>query len=119
MLIWASSEAWSLQLWPPLISSGCWELISVLSCSPKDVPAGPAGGAEDGFFVPPTKGTSPAQVTSQVFDFFSETFYLNAASFFFFFLPDLVLTNIHLCAQHRNSLRGLRVMSVCICTVLI
>lgn len=72
MLIWASSEAWSLQLWPPLISSGCWELISVLSCSPKDVPAGPAGGAEDGFFVPPTKGTSPAQVTSQVFDFFQK-----------------------------------------------
>lgn len=58
-------------------------LCSVLF--PQDVPAGPAGGAEDGFFVPPTKGTSPAQVTSQVFDFFSETFYLNAASFFFFF----------------------------------
>lgn len=29
---------------------------------PQDVPAGPAGAAEDGFFVPPTKGTSPAQV---------------------------------------------------------
>lgn len=68
-------------------------LYSVLF--PQDVPAGPAGGAEDGFFVPPTKGTSPAQVTSQVCDF-SETFYLNAASFF---LPDLV---IYVCtAQER------------------
>ncbi|KAL7978383.1 hypothetical protein Chor_014922 [Crotalus horridus] len=27
-----------------------------------DVPAGPTGEAEEGFFVPPTKGTSPAQV---------------------------------------------------------
>lgn len=45
-------------------------LCSVLF--PQDVPAGPAGGAEDGFFVPPTKGTSPAQVTSQVFDFFQK-----------------------------------------------
>lgn len=27
-----------------------------------DIPPGAAGGAEDGFFVPPTKGTSPTQI---------------------------------------------------------
>uniref|UniRef100_A0A8C3LMD3 COPI coat complex subunit alpha n=1 Tax=Chrysolophus pictus TaxID=9089 RepID=A0A8C3LMD3_CHRPC len=42
---------------------GGWEVEEDLDLPPElDVPAGPAGGAEDGFFVPPTKGTSPAQV---------------------------------------------------------
>ncbi|KAI1229973.1 Coatomer subunit alpha, partial [Lamprotornis superbus] len=42
---------------------GGWEVEEDLDLPPElDVPAGPAGVAEDGFFVPPTKGTSPAQV---------------------------------------------------------
>ncbi|XP_026719697.1 coatomer subunit alpha [Athene cunicularia] len=42
---------------------GGWEVEEDLDLPPElDVPAGPAGTAEDGFFVPPTKGTSPAQV---------------------------------------------------------
>ncbi|KAK2540018.1 Copa [Columba livia] len=42
---------------------GGWEVEEDLDLPPElDVPAGPAGAAEDGFFVPPTKGTSPAQV---------------------------------------------------------
>ncbi|NXW77438.1 COPA protein, partial [Hirundo rustica] len=42
---------------------GGWEVEEDLDLPPDlDVPAGPAGAAEDGFFVPPTKGTSPAQV---------------------------------------------------------
>uniref|UniRef100_A0ACB8G8D4 Uncharacterized protein n=1 Tax=Sphaerodactylus townsendi TaxID=933632 RepID=A0ACB8G8D4_9SAUR len=42
---------------------GGWEVEEDLDLPPElDVPAGPAGGSENGFFVPPTKGTSPAQV---------------------------------------------------------
>uniref|UniRef100_A0A8C8AXL6 Coatomer subunit alpha n=1 Tax=Otus sunia TaxID=257818 RepID=A0A8C8AXL6_9STRI len=42
---------------------GGWEVEEDLDLPPElDVPAGPAGAPEDGFFVPPTKGTSPAQV---------------------------------------------------------
>ncbi|NXM92984.1 COPA protein, partial [Sylvia borin] len=42
---------------------GGWEVEEDLDLPPElDVPSGPAGTAEDGFFVPPTKGTSPAQV---------------------------------------------------------
>ncbi|XP_028566118.2 coatomer subunit alpha [Podarcis muralis] len=42
---------------------GGWEIEEDLDLPPElDVPGGPAGEAEDGFFVPPTKGTSPAQV---------------------------------------------------------
>ncbi|NWX63150.1 COPA protein, partial [Promerops cafer] len=41
---------------------GGWDVEEDLDLPPElDVPAGPAGAAEDGFFVPPTKGTSPAQ----------------------------------------------------------
>lgn len=69
-VLWASSEAWSPQLWPALISFECWKLphLSLFRVLLQDVPAGPAGSTEDGFFVPPTKGTSPAQVMAQVFD---------------------------------------------------
>uniref|UniRef100_A0A7M4F4Z5 Coatomer subunit alpha n=2 Tax=Crocodylus porosus TaxID=8502 RepID=A0A7M4F4Z5_CROPO len=46
-----------------LEEGGGWEVEEDLDLPPElDIPAGPAGGAEDGFFVPPTKGTSPAQV---------------------------------------------------------
>uniref|UniRef100_A0A674H8F8 Coatomer subunit alpha n=1 Tax=Taeniopygia guttata TaxID=59729 RepID=A0A674H8F8_TAEGU len=42
---------------------GGWEVEEDLDLPPElDVPAGSTGTAEDGFFVPPTKGTSPAQV---------------------------------------------------------
>ncbi|KAJ7307546.1 hypothetical protein JRQ81_009571 [Phrynocephalus forsythii] len=41
---------------------GGWEIEEDLDLPPElDVAAGPAGEAEEGFFVPPTKGTSPAQ----------------------------------------------------------
>ncbi|ELV10581.1 Coatomer subunit alpha, partial [Tupaia chinensis] len=42
---------------------GGWDVEEDLELPPElDVPPGAAGGAEDGFFVPPTKGTSPAQL---------------------------------------------------------
>ncbi|KFM03458.1 Coatomer subunit alpha, partial [Aptenodytes forsteri] len=53
---------------------------------------------EDGFFVPPTKGTSPAQVVAQVFDCLSQK--LSALALLF--LGSVLLVNTHLWAQHRN-----------------
>ncbi|MCV4785021.1 hypothetical protein OFM36_36875, partial [Escherichia coli] len=42
---------------------GGWDVEEDLELPPElDVPSGVAGGAEDGFFVPPTKGTSPTQI---------------------------------------------------------
>ncbi|ERE72870.1 coatomer subunit alpha isoform 1 [Cricetulus griseus] len=42
---------------------GGWDVEEDLELPPElDIPAGVAGGAEDGFFVPPTKGTSPTQI---------------------------------------------------------
>uniref|UniRef100_A0AAV2JNM2 Coatomer subunit alpha n=1 Tax=Knipowitschia caucasica TaxID=637954 RepID=A0AAV2JNM2_KNICA len=42
---------------------GGWEVEEDLDLPPElDVPAAAGGAAEDGFFVPPTKGTSPAQM---------------------------------------------------------
>ncbi|XP_069336456.1 coatomer subunit alpha isoform X1 [Eulemur rufifrons] len=42
---------------------GGWDVEEDLELPPElDVPSGAAGGAEDGFFVPPTKGTSPTQI---------------------------------------------------------
>uniref|UniRef100_A0A452S0H5 Coatomer subunit alpha n=1 Tax=Ursus americanus TaxID=9643 RepID=A0A452S0H5_URSAM len=42
---------------------GGWDVEEDLELPPElDIPPGAAGGAEDGFFVPPTKGTSPAQI---------------------------------------------------------
>ncbi|MBV97347.1 Coatomer subunit alpha, partial [Eschrichtius robustus] len=49
---------------------GGWDVEEDLELPPElvcgiftlDVPPGVAGGAEDGFFVPPTKGTSPTQI---------------------------------------------------------
>lgn len=40
----------------------CWFFFIWLFFKRQDVPAGGAGGAEDGFFVPPTKGISPTQM---------------------------------------------------------
>ncbi|OWK05022.1 COPA [Cervus elaphus hippelaphus] len=40
-----------------------WDVEEDLELPPElDIPPGAAGGAEDGFFVPPTKGTSPTQI---------------------------------------------------------
>ncbi|XP_005203500.1 coatomer subunit alpha isoform X1 [Bos indicus x Bos taurus] len=42
---------------------GGWDVEEDLELPPElDIPPGAAGGAEDGFFVPPTKGTSPTQI---------------------------------------------------------
>ncbi|XP_004390279.1 coatomer subunit alpha, partial [Trichechus manatus latirostris] len=42
---------------------GGWDVEEDLDLPPElDVPTGAGGGAEDGFFVPPTKGTSPTQI---------------------------------------------------------
>nr|KAF6413016.1 COPI coat complex subunit alpha [Molossus molossus] len=42
---------------------GGWDVEEDLELPPElDIPTGAAGGAEDGFFVPPTKGTSPTQI---------------------------------------------------------
>uniref|UniRef100_A0A8C8UAB5 Coatomer subunit alpha n=1 Tax=Peromyscus maniculatus bairdii TaxID=230844 RepID=A0A8C8UAB5_PERMB len=42
---------------------GGWDVEEDLELPPElDVPSGVASGAEDGFFVPPTKGTSPTQI---------------------------------------------------------
>ncbi|XP_058556945.1 coatomer subunit alpha [Neofelis nebulosa] len=42
---------------------GGWDVEEDLELPPElDVPPGTAGGADDGFFVPPTKGTSPTQI---------------------------------------------------------
>ncbi|XP_032477387.1 coatomer subunit alpha isoform X3 [Phocoena sinus] len=42
---------------------GGWDVEEDLELPPElDIPPGVAGGAEDGFFVPPTKGTSPTQI---------------------------------------------------------
>ncbi|XP_023372136.1 coatomer subunit alpha [Otolemur garnettii] len=42
---------------------GGWDVEEDLELPPElDIPSGAAGGAEDGFFVPPTKGTSPTQI---------------------------------------------------------
>ncbi|KAJ8268561.1 hypothetical protein COCON_G00137330 [Conger conger] len=42
---------------------GGWEVEEDLDLPPElELPAGAGGGAEDGFFVPPTKGISPAQM---------------------------------------------------------
>uniref|UniRef100_A0A669DQS4 COPI coat complex subunit alpha n=1 Tax=Oreochromis niloticus TaxID=8128 RepID=A0A669DQS4_ORENI len=42
---------------------GGWEVEEDLDLPPElDVPVGAGGGTEDGFFVPPTKGTSPTQM---------------------------------------------------------
>uniref|UniRef100_A0A671WFX1 COPI coat complex subunit alpha n=1 Tax=Sparus aurata TaxID=8175 RepID=A0A671WFX1_SPAAU len=42
---------------------GGWEVEEDLDLPPElDIPAGGGGGAEDGFFVPPTKGMSPTQL---------------------------------------------------------
>ncbi|CAI9558033.1 unnamed protein product [Staurois parvus] len=42
---------------------GGWDVEEDLELPPElDVPSGPSGMGEDGFFVPPTKGSSPAQV---------------------------------------------------------
>uniref|UniRef100_A0A8C5GEB3 Coatomer subunit alpha n=1 Tax=Gouania willdenowi TaxID=441366 RepID=A0A8C5GEB3_GOUWI len=42
---------------------GGWEVEEDLDLPPElDVPGGAGGGAEDGFFVPPTKGMSPTQM---------------------------------------------------------
>ncbi|KAM9719470.1 coatomer subunit alpha [Menidia menidia] len=42
---------------------GGWEVEEDLELPPElDVPVGAGGGTEDGFFVPPTKGTSPSQM---------------------------------------------------------
>lgn len=48
------------------MGSQSWDFSWNSGVFPQDVPAGPAGAAEDGFFVPPTKGTSPAQVKSLI-----------------------------------------------------
>lgn len=58
--------------------------VTALCVPPQDVPAGPTGAAEDGFFVPPTKGTSPAQVAAQVFDCLSQKLSTLALLFFGF-----------------------------------
>ena len=43
---------------------GGWDVEEDLELPPElDVPSGVSGSAEDGFFVPPTKGTSPTQVS--------------------------------------------------------
>nr|BAC27682.1 unnamed protein product [Mus musculus] len=42
---------------------GGWDVEEDLELPPElDVPSGVSGSAEDGFFVPPTKGTSPTQI---------------------------------------------------------
>jgi len=38
------------------------QLTVFLFCLRQDLPPGGGGGSEDGFFVPPTKGTSPTQM---------------------------------------------------------
>uniref|UniRef100_A0A669E511 Coatomer subunit alpha n=1 Tax=Oreochromis niloticus TaxID=8128 RepID=A0A669E511_ORENI len=39
-----------------------WSALRYLYTNQQDVPVGAGGGTEDGFFVPPTKGTSPTQM---------------------------------------------------------
>uniref|UniRef100_A0A2K5S7W9 COPI coat complex subunit alpha n=1 Tax=Cebus imitator TaxID=2715852 RepID=A0A2K5S7W9_CEBIM len=49
---------------------GGWDVEEDLELPPElDISPGAAGGAEDGFFVPPTKGTSPTQVTKMLVSF--------------------------------------------------
>uniref|UniRef100_A0A8I3X3K9 Coatomer subunit alpha n=1 Tax=Callithrix jacchus TaxID=9483 RepID=A0A8I3X3K9_CALJA len=54
---------------------GGWDVEEDLELPPElDISPGAAGGAEDGFFVPPTKGTSPTQVTKMLFGPYKQLF---------------------------------------------